>query len=64
MLTKIYTVKIKEEGLQGFMKSLGVNSIEEYEVVGTIGDKLLLEINNGFLEIYPRHVTIVNSVNY
>lgn len=64
MINKFYTVKIKEEGLQGFMKSIGVNSNEEYEVVGTIGDKLLLEVNNGFLEIYPRHVIITKSEEF
>lgn len=46
-----FWAKVKEEGILGFMKKLGVNAEEEYLVFGSVGPMLLMKVGDNLLEI-------------
>lgn len=45
-----------------FMERLGVRDGEVYEVLGSIGDKILIRVGKNLLEVYPRHLQYVEKV--
>ena len=55
---KAFTVNIKKDFIEKneWVKKAGVTEDEAYEVLGTVGDKLLLRVGREFLEIFSKNL--------
>ena len=55
-----FFVSIKEDFFNDpkneWIKKTGLKSNKEYEVLGSVGDKLLLKVEKEFVEIFSRHL--------
>lgn len=51
-----FTVKIKKEGIKEFMISLQVKENTPYEVIGLMGEMILVRVGKNLIEFYPRNV--------
>lgn len=58
-----YKVKVRERFIEPFMEKMGVTSEGIFPVVGVMEDRLLLQVEDRFLEMYPRKVEIVESAS-
>lgn len=60
---KQFIAKIKKTEFKPFMEQAGANTESEYLVLGSIGDKLLLVLDNkNLLEVYPKSLEYVETL--